>query len=71
MVMNQYRERCRQQVFNWAMGKPLHNRIDDECCPDFSCWHWFTDDWGSRFSKDAGMRSCAARRAAALARSIL
>lgn len=33
----QYRERCRVQALNWAMGKPVHNRIDDECCPDFSC----------------------------------
>jgi hypothetical protein len=33
----QYRERCRCQALNWAMGKPVHNLIDDECCPDFSC----------------------------------
>jgi hypothetical protein len=33
----QYRERVRIQMLNWAMGKSLHNRIDDECCPDFSC----------------------------------
>jgi len=21
------------------MGKPYHNKFDDECCPDFSCCH--------------------------------
>lgn len=25
------------QMVKWAMGEPYHNRIDDECCPDFSC----------------------------------
>ncbi len=33
----QYRERARVQALKWAMGKPYHNRVDDECCPDFSC----------------------------------
>lgn len=32
-----YRERVRQQTLSWAIGRPYHNRIDDECCPDFSC----------------------------------
>lgn len=32
-----YRERVRVQTLNWAMGHPVHNRIDDECCLDFSC----------------------------------
>jgi hypothetical protein len=32
-----YRERARVQALKWAMGQPYHNRIDDECCPDFSC----------------------------------
>lgn len=21
----------------WVNGMPLHNHLDDECCPDFSC----------------------------------
>ena len=37
MVDAAYRERCRCQALKWAMGQPYHNRIDDECCPDFSC----------------------------------
>ncbi len=32
-----YQERVRAQTLKWAMGQPYHNRIDDECCPDFSC----------------------------------
>lgn len=32
-----YKERCLQQLQNWVEGKPIHNTIDDECCPDFSC----------------------------------
>ena len=33
----QYLERVRAQTLAWAQGRPYHNRIDDECCPDFSC----------------------------------
>jgi len=25
------------QLKHWVAGKPLHNVIRDECCPDFSC----------------------------------
>ena len=32
-----YRERVRSQTLSWAQGRPYHNKIDDECCPDFSC----------------------------------
>lgn len=32
-----YQERVKSQTLKWAMGQPYHNRIDDECCPDFSC----------------------------------
>jgi hypothetical protein len=32
-----YKERVRSQTLKWAMGQPYHNRIDNECCPDFSC----------------------------------
>jgi hypothetical protein len=33
----QYQERVRQQTLAWAQGRPYHNNLDDECCPDFSC----------------------------------
>jgi hypothetical protein len=45
-----YKERVRVQAFQWAMGKPYHNRIDDECCPDFSCCH------PDLFERDASKR---------------
>ena len=32
-----YLERVRQQVINWLAGRSVHNAVDDECCPDFSC----------------------------------
>ena len=32
-----YRHRCRSQVELWAQGVSIHNTVDDECCPDFSC----------------------------------
>ena len=35
--MNPYKERVKAQTLKWAQGCPYHNRIDDECCPDFSC----------------------------------
>jgi hypothetical protein len=27
------------QTLAWAQGRPYHNPVDDECCPDFSCCH--------------------------------
>ena len=33
----EYRERVRVQCLNGALAKPVHTRIADECCPDFSC----------------------------------
>lgn len=36
-AQHQYRERARVQALSWAMGRSYHNRVDDECCPDFSC----------------------------------
>lgn len=33
----QYKERVKAQTLKWAMGQPHHNKIDNECCPDFSC----------------------------------
>ncbi len=32
-----YKERCNKQLLDWLDGKPTHNKVDDECCPDFSC----------------------------------
>lgn len=32
-----YKERSDNQLEEWAKGNPIHNSIDDECCPDFSC----------------------------------
>lgn len=34
-----YADRHRQQCLAWAEGRPYHNRVDDECTPDFSCCH--------------------------------
>jgi hypothetical protein len=32
-----YKERCTDQLNKWVDGNPIHNNIDNECCPDFSC----------------------------------
>lgn len=32
-----YKQRTMSQLENWAKGKSIHNKKDDECCPDFSC----------------------------------
>lgn len=32
-----YQLRALQQAVEWADGRPRHNIVDDECCPDFSC----------------------------------
>ena len=32
-----YKERCLLQLDEWVNGNPIHNKVDDECCPDFSC----------------------------------
>ncbi len=26
-----------EQLEQWLLGKPIHNKKRDECCPDFSC----------------------------------
>lgn len=57
----QRRERARVQCLRWAMGQSYHNRVDDECCPDFSCcqpelfekdqskrWQAYHDEYGRR-----------------------
>lgn len=30
-------ERCLSQLKHWVNGKSIHNFVDGECCPDFSC----------------------------------
>lgn len=37
IVGNTYEERCDLQLQLWVEGQPIHNKVDDECCPDFSC----------------------------------
>ena len=32
-----YKSRVKCQTNYWLNGKSIHNHIDDECCPDFSC----------------------------------
>lgn len=32
-----YKERLNKQTLEWLKGNPQHNKVDDECCPDFSC----------------------------------
>jgi hypothetical protein len=32
-----YKERGLDQLNHWCNGESIHNEIDDECCPDFSC----------------------------------
>lgn len=42
-----YDRRAHDQMLAWAIGKPYHERVNGECCPDFSCCHpemFETDD---------------------------
>jgi len=32
-----YEKRVMSQTLSWAIGKPYHDTVTDECCPDFSC----------------------------------
>lgn len=32
-----YQQRALAQAKQWISGESVHNTIDDECCPDFSC----------------------------------
>jgi hypothetical protein len=32
-----YKERINYQLSEWVKGNSIHNDVDDECCPDFSC----------------------------------
>jgi hypothetical protein len=36
-VPTPYQYRCIVQLERWVNGKSKHNKIDGECCPDFSC----------------------------------
>ena len=31
------KESIQHQVNEWVAGRPWHNTVRDECCPDFSC----------------------------------
>lgn len=32
-----YEQRVLHQHKLWVKGHSIHNEVDDECCPDFSC----------------------------------
>lgn len=32
-----YQQRAYKQGIDWVNGKSIHNEVDNECCPDFSC----------------------------------
>lgn len=32
-----YVKRKYEQLIHWMNGISLHNKVDDECCPDFTC----------------------------------
>lgn len=36
-LKREYKKRLDQQTISWINGKPYHNKIDNECTPDFSC----------------------------------
>lgn len=48
-----YDQRVHDQLLSWAMGKPYHEPVIDECCPDFSCCFpdLFTQDEAERWSR--------------------
>lgn len=50
VVENSYQERVRLQHLAWVEGRSYHNRVDNECCPDFSCCQ------ASLFEKDREKR---------------
>ena len=37
LIGNNRKERIAYQLEEWVKGNPIHNTIDEECCPDFSC----------------------------------
>ena len=42
------RNRSDYQLDEWVKGNPIHNDIDDECCPDFSCCNENISDENTR-----------------------
>jgi hypothetical protein len=57
----EYQEFGRLQCLAWAQGRPYHDRITDECTPDFSCcqpsllekdeakrWAYYHEHYGQR-----------------------
>ena len=59
-----YQERMNRQALSWAFGLPYHNKIDDECTPDFSCcfpdlfekdpnkrWEYYNKNYGKNKSE--------------------
>jgi len=32
-----YIGRMQEQLEEWVDGNPIHNQVEDECTPDFSC----------------------------------
>jgi len=34
-----YKQRGLECALLWVDGESQHNKVDDECCPDFSCCH--------------------------------
>ena len=51
--MSDYATRCIQQSIKWVNGISEHNRVDDECTPDFSCCepHCFTSSLEKRIKR--------------------
>lgn len=45
-----YLRRVRAQTLAWINGRPYHDPVTDECCPDFSCCE------PALFTKDAEQR---------------
>lgn len=36
-VKTESKKSAEEQLVYWLFGQPIHNRLRDECCPDFSC----------------------------------
>lgn len=34
-----YLAACKHQLSMWLTGVSLHNKVNGDCCPDFSCCH--------------------------------
>lgn len=48
-----YEDRAKAQMLAWAQGRPYHEPVNEECCPDFSCCHpkLFTTDSAARWAQ--------------------